>query len=316
MSDYLYDKQGHDPEVERLEAVLADFRAPAPLRPLPRRLGWWRVAAGVSGVALAAAAALAAWWRPAPPAPVCAPGTAGLSFSVAGGMARCGAADSAGGVVPVGGWLETPSGVLATVKVADIGEVTLHGDSRLRVVGTADAGHRLELARGRMSAIVSAPPRLFVVDTPVAAAVDLGCAYELAVAGDGTTHLRVETGAVSLEGRGLASWAPAGTEVRARPGHGPGTPVALHAPSSLRDALERFDAGDASTLAAAVAASGPADAPTLWNLLSRTRGPDRDAVIARLEAVAGRPEDVPVAAVQAGQAQALERWREAIESRI
>ena len=45
--------------------------------------------------------------------------------------------------------------------------------------------HCLRLAHGRLSARVTAPPRLFVVDTPAATAIDLGCAYDLAVLTDG-----------------------------------------------------------------------------------------------------------------------------------
>ena len=46
---------------------------------------------------------------------------------------------------------------------------------------------------------VVAPPRVLVVETPAADAVDLGCAYALEVEADGSTRLSVTSGQVALE---------------------------------------------------------------------------------------------------------------------
>jgi hypothetical protein len=147
----------------------------------------------------------------------------------------------------------------------------------------------------------------------VAAAVDLGCAYELAVDDDGRTRLRVTSGMVSLEGHGLVSYAPMGTEVIAAPGRGPGTPVAIGAPDELRAEVARFDAGDPAAIGAIVARAQLRDAITLWNLLSRTTAGDRAAVVARLEQLSGRPRNVRTEDVLAGDAGAIERWREGLD---
>ncbi len=150
-----------------------------------------------------------------------------------------------------------------------------------------------------------------MVDTPAASAVDLGCAYELSVEADGRTRLRVTSGAVSLEGPGAAAYAPMDTEVVAAPGRGPGTPVALSASAALRDAVARFDAGDRSAVPAIVAAAGPADTATLWNLLARTDGEARAAVFARLDALSPLPAELSADAIRAGDPDAIARWRDA-----
>src|SRR4029079_9286773 len=98
------------------------------------------------------------------------------------------------------------------------GALKVFGDSRVRLVDTGAGGHRMELARGQGAARGVAPPPPVVGDTTGASAVDLGCAYELAVDGDGRTHLRVTSGAVSLEGHGRVAYAPMGTEELATPG--------------------------------------------------------------------------------------------------
>src|SRR5204863_3800785 len=183
-------------------------REPPPRAPRRR----WLVAS-IAGAAVAAIAALVVVLRPGPDG--CTGAATGFAFAVEGGPARCGGAGASRGTLPVGAWLETSGGAVADVRVADIGALKVYGDSRVRLVDTGAGGHRMELARGKLSARVVAPPRLFVVDTPVASAVDLGCAYELAVDGDGRTRLRVTSGAVSLEGHGLTAYAPMNTEVLA-----------------------------------------------------------------------------------------------------
>jgi ferric-dicitrate binding protein FerR (iron transport regulator) len=315
MSDYLFDKTGDDPAVAELEGLLGAYAHGAPLRepplrePPPRR---W-LAASVAAAALAAIAALVVLLRPSHDG--CTGAATGFAFAVEGGSARCGGAGASRGTLPVGAWLETSGGAVADVRVADIGALKVYGDSRVRLVDTGAGGHRMELARGKVAARVVAPPRLFVVDTPVASAFDLGCAYELAVDGDGRTRLRVTSGAVSLEGHGHVAYTPVGTEVLATPGRGPGTPVVVDASEPLRAAVARFDGGDPSALRAIVDGAELRDTITLWNLLSRTAAGERARVVARLDALAGRPDTVRTDDVLAGDAAAIERWREALHAR-
>jgi anti-sigma factor RsiW len=141
----------------------------------------------------------------------------------------------------LGQWLETDASSRAKVAVGQIGEVNVEPNSRLRLVGMAETDHRLELARGTLSAFIFAPPRIFFVNTPSATAVDLGCAYTLTVndAGDGELH--VTSGYVALENHGRDSIIRMGMMCLTRRGVGPGTPFAVDAPESLRAALTRFD---------------------------------------------------------------------------
>jgi ferric-dicitrate binding protein FerR (iron transport regulator) len=314
MSDYLFDKSGEDPEVAELEQLLAPHAHRAPLGELPPQRRRWRRRALVVATAIGVAGALLFFGGkgarpPAPDVAACAPGAPGFAFAVAGGPARCAGGATEGGVLSVGAWLETSASAVADIRLADIGDLTVYGDSRLRLVGTGPDEHRLELARGRISARVIAPPRLFVVDTPVAAAFDLGCAYDLLVDDAGRTHLRVTSGAVSLEGNGRISYAPALTEVIATPGHGPGTPTSFEASPDLRAAVARFDLGETAALPALLAASTARDTITLWNLLPRTSPTDRPSLIARLESLAGRPPDLSPAALLAADPTALDLWR-------
>ncbi len=323
--DYLWDKSGDDPEVERLEQLLGGYAHDAPMREPPPRRRRRATVLVVSATVLAAAAVLAIlWWRGRAPAasPPRQLAAAGFPYELSADDGLCGGPGALvceGGTLGVGEWLETAAGARADVKVADIGDLTLRPGSRLRLVATGPAEHRLELERGRLSARVTAPPRLFVIDTPVVSTVDLGCAYDMEVDAAGRTHVRVTSGSVSLEGNGHAAWVPWGHEATADRARGPSTPVRSDAPAAFRDAVARFDAGggggawSVSPLATIVDEATPADAVTLWNLLSRTEGADRAAVFARLDEVAIRPEWVIEEDVLSLQPDALERWRESLE---
>ncbi|MFZ5493742.1 MAG: FecR domain-containing protein [Verrucomicrobiota bacterium] len=208
----------------------------------------------------------------------------------------------------VGQWLETDAGSTARIQVGAIGEVQVEPNSRLRLVSAATTDHRLQLARGRMSALIWAPPRLFFVETPSATAIDLGCAYTLTVDDQGAGTLEVTAGYVSLEYGGLESIVPAGLMCLTRPGFGPGTPFANNASQELRDALALFDAGDDTAVPRIVAAAVAGDGVTLWHLLERAPAAARGAVFDRLARLHPPPAGVTRPGIVAGDAAMHDRW--------
>jgi hypothetical protein len=314
MNQYLYEgprstlpkkDAEEDAEVVELERLLGAFRHEAPLAfPLPRRKKaprWSKAATLLAALSLSVACFLV-WGRAAiedrrplvsvePMSAVspCALGNAGFGFVAEGGSLHCAGVGSSKGALPVGQWLEAGQGVTGTVEVADIGLLTMHSNTRLRLRETSATRHRIELATGAVSVRVLAPPRLFIVDTPAAAAVDLGCAYDIEVDSTGRTHLRVTSGAVSLEGQGRASWVPEGHEAIATIERGPGLPLRIDSHRDLREATERFDAGHALGLRDVLALASERDAATLNAVLRRTAGSERSAVLDRLEALRAAP---------------------------
>jgi hypothetical protein len=213
----------------------------------------------------------------------------------------------------VGQWLETDADSRAKVAVGTIGEVNLEPNSRLRLVGMAATNHRLELARGEMSAFIWAPPRLFFVNTPSATAVDLGCAYTLKVDPEGNGELHVSTGYVALEDGDRESIIPAGMMCFTRRGSGPGTPFAVDAPEAMRIALSRFDfdrGAAGSALVEVLAQARTEDAVTLWHLLARTDSTQRAAVFDLLAKFAPPPPGVSREGILAGSAPMRRAWAE------
>jgi hypothetical protein len=124
--------------------------------------------------------------------------------------------------------------------------------------------------------------------------VDLGCAYTLAVDDVGIGILRVETGWVSFERDTRESIVPAGAACATRPGKVPGTPYYEDAAPEFREALESLDfgTGGEAALGTILARARKHDGLTLWHLLARTAGRNRERVCDRLEQLRPRPPGV------------------------
>jgi hypothetical protein len=198
------------------------------------------------------------------------------------------------GALKVGQWLVTDDSSRAAIRVGDIGHVEVKPDSRIRLVRAQRDDHRLALDRGEIYAQVDAPPRLFFVETPAGTAVDLGCAYTLAVDSGGNGLIQVTGGYVELDWNGRRSTVPLGFRAETRRAVGPGTPYAEDAPEPLRRALAALDFANAGAAAArrALAAARPEDAVSLWHLLGRVDPALRPEVYDRLAALVPPPAGV------------------------
>jgi ferric-dicitrate binding protein FerR (iron transport regulator) len=211
-----------------------------------------------------------------------------------------------------GEWVETGGGSQARIIVGQLGTVDVAPQTRVRLGQISDKEYRLMLARGTISAEINAPPRLFIVDTPASAVVDLGCAYTVTVGDDGAGVLRMTTGWASLEFKGRESLVPAGAICRTKPGAGPGTPYFDDASAALKQAVDDFDAGKdpARALDVILREARVRDTLTLWHLLSRASEIDRSRVYERIAEFEPPPNQVSRDQILALDKDALRRWRE------
>ncbi len=270
----------------------------------PWRLGWRRAA---FATALALAIIGVTYWGVAH--------RSGARWEVVrlAGTPVVGAKPVAGiGRIEAGEWIETDAGSRARVKIGQIGSVEVEPNTRVRVVVARAAEHRLALARGEIRAKISAPPRLFFVDTAAGTAVDLGCEYALQMDADGWGRLEVTKGWVLFQWKGLESLVPAGASCRTRPQIGPGIPYFDDAPESFRQALERlvFEKGGGEDLNMILADARVRDTLSLWHLLSRVEAEDRGRVYDRMAALTPIPAGVSREQALKLDAETLRRWRE------
>jgi len=218
------------------------------------------------------------------------------------------------GRLRVGEWLETDAASRAEIAVANIGQVEVEPNTRVRLVETRLTEHRLELQRGTLHARIWAPPRLFFVNTPSAVAADLGCAYTIEVDDEGRGLLHVTSGYVALETEARESIVPAGAACLTQPGAGPGTPFFEDAPEALVKALARFDfENDRAALDAVLDGARARDTLTLWHLLSRVPADDRGRVYERLAALAPPPAGVTREGVIGLDRAMLDAWKDGLD---
>lgn len=253
--DYLFDGTGTpDPDVEALEELLAPL-AYSPRRRLPR----WTAPLVLAAMVLLVAAAVMGT-RPDP---------------WSSETARC-----TGCVWTVGERLDTTTS--ATAKLALRGELNAAAGADVRRL--EGEGARLELRRGRVQVAVDAPAGWLRIALPGVSLVDLGCAFEVVVADDGTGITRVTSGAVALEGR-TRSVVPAGAMAASWPDGRAGLPVALGADPGWIARVDRFDQGEGELQELLDAAEEPSAALTLLHLLDRVPATRRAEVVLAMERV-------------------------------
>jgi hypothetical protein len=195
----------------------------------------------------------------------------------------------------------------ATLESESIGEVEIDPNSRLRLLAAKRGRHSLALDHGTIHAFIWAPPTKFVVDTPAANAVDLGCQYTLSVANDGKGFLSVELGWVAFQWKTIESFIPEGAACTTRVGHGPDTPYFLDAPEALTKSLAEFDlTGNQQAMRSVLSAARPRDALTVWHLLARTQGTERSEVFDRFAQLVNLPSGVTREAILRGDRASLD----------
>lgn len=221
------------------------------------------------------------------------------------------------GFLSVGEILETDENSRARVEVANIGQVVIAPNSRVQFVNTSENEHRLSLEKGVLQATILAPPRLFIVDTPSAVAVDLGCVYTLEVDDNGDSKLHVTSGFVALERDGNESIVPAGAMAITKKGKGLGTPFSDDAPAEYRDALYEFDFENGGEKSLEIVLKNPdiKTSLTLWHLLARVPENEREKVFDKLVSVVKLPEGVTKEGILKLDKEMLTVWRLTIEGK-
>jgi hypothetical protein len=194
--------------------------------------------------------------------------------------------------------LETDQQSRASLQADDIGQIKVDPSTRLRLLNMGSGLKRIALDRGTIHAYIWAPPGQFVVDTPSAVTVDLGCAYTLQVDDSGAGMVRTSLGWVGFKLNGHESFIPAGAACATRPKVGPGTPYFEDASAKFRAASTRFDFEDstaqqrAGDLAIVLGEARKRDALTLWHLLARSDEGQRVLIYDRLRQLAPPPAGV------------------------
>jgi FecR protein. len=218
----------------------------------------------------------------------------------------------------VGQTLETDAQSMATLQAESVGRIEIDPSTRLRLLTMGKGFERVALDRGTIHAHIWAPPGEFVVDTPSAVTVDLGCAYTLQVADSGDGLVRTSLGWVGFKLKGRESFIPAGAACATKRNVGPGTPYFEDASSDFRAALARFDFAEttsqqrAADLETILQLARKRDALTLWHLLSRVEPGERGRVYERMNRLEAAPANVTRDGILRLDQTMLDQWWNAL----
>jgi len=293
--DYLWDRSGPvDLAAERLERSLRPLRhrpQKNPFQPAAPRRTWMWIVAGLSAAAIVAVAVIA--WKAR------GPGRSSWEVArIAGQPVVDGSSLHDGARLAAAGFVETDGASQAAITIPGCGRIEVFENTKVTLVRDDKKSQRMRLARGRIRAVISAPPRTFAVETYATTANDLGCAYTLACSELGRGDLHVQTGWVGLtRGRGEV-FVPAGASCHIVPPAGPGTPLFDDASEAFRSLVLQVDDGATSPalrdpiLRAALAAARPKDAMSVWHLLTSAPPDLRWRVLDRLTELQPLPEGV------------------------
>ncbi|HWR54251.1 MAG TPA: FecR domain-containing protein [Bryobacteraceae bacterium] len=301
MNDYLWDRSGSpDPEVERLERVLGMLRhrngaVAAPVVSATRRR-WLPVAAAAA--VIGAAIALQWPWAGTPES---------TPWIVTAIEAPADASLNQGSALRTGQSIRTGRATNVTLEAEGFGRIELKPDSELQVLASRQGRQSLSLPRGTIHALIWAPPRRFVVNTPSAKAIDLGCEYTLTVDQRGDGLVRVQTGWVAFQHEDRESFIPAGAACATTKRHGPGTPYFEDASEAFRRSLSGFDqTAGRDDLDTVLQEARRRDAVTVWHLLRRVPASERGAVFDRFAELVEVPAGVTREAIVAGDESMLD----------
>ena len=330
--DYLWDGSGEpDPEIQKLETALGRFRhnRPAPAFPeIPmakpsRRL--WQIPAfqfaAAAACILVIAAAIFVFIQHKPNSEVTNMAAAWQVTRVAG-TPRVGSQELTPqrdkGKLAIGQTLKTDSQSQANIRAEELGEIDVEPNTVLRLPESGAGLHRLALDRGTIHASIWAAAGEFVVNTPSAVAVDLGCTYTLHVDDSGDGTLQTTFGWVGFKLGNREAFIPAGAACHTKKNTGPGIPYFEDASEDFRSAVARLDAENSTSqyrdaaLQIVLAKSRKPDALTLWHLLSRAPESDRSRIYNRLAQLVPPPAGVTREGIMHLDQNMLDLWWNAL----
>jgi hypothetical protein len=333
-NDYLWDHSGQpDPEIRTLELTLARFRHIRPASAFTRavlhakppafhsRGLFTLITSRLVATVFILVAIASGLWLSLPPGPQL-PSQAAWQVQLTLPAEQLEGTSSSfpqESWLRIGQTLETGVGTKASVAVAEIGRLEVEPMSRLRLLRSSSGRQQIALDRGTIHATIWASPGQFVVDTPSAVVVDLGCMYTLHVDDNGRGTVRTTLGWVGFRRDAHESFIPAGAACSTRLTSGPGTPYFEDASDAFRSGLARFDSSahdspDARfALGTILAQARPRDALTLWHLLPNVGVTQRAAVYDRFAQLVPPPVGVTRDGILRLDRTMLDSWWNALD---
>jgi hypothetical protein len=206
----------------------------------------------------------------------------------------------------VGDVLRTDSKSRIRLESRSVGVIDVDATSTVRLIESRKGRQRIALDVGVIHARTTSPPGVFVVDTPQARAIDLGCEYILSIAPGGSGELRVTSGWVELSDGFRQSLVPQGASAVISADGQITVPLFDDADPRFRVAVREF--ARKRDLATILSLARKRDAFTLLNLFRLTTPDESARLFDRLNKLVPAPLPVRRDAVRNWQPAATELW--------
>jgi len=289
--DYLWDKSGEpDAEVQKLEALLGRYRSSAPMPDFKRvavirRRPVWPFAVAAALIVCAILGAVRFYtpanrWR---------------------ATEESGVADVPHSILRTGDVVRTQRGSVRLQSPA-VGTIDLGANTTVRLIENRSRRHRLALAGGTIHAKTTSQPGVFVIDTPKARAIDLGCEYTLTIAPGGGGELHVIAGWVDLTHSYEQSLVPQGASAMIESDGSLTVPVFDDASPVFQAAVRKLD------MPTIVANARTRDAFTLLNLFRLASPDERGVLYDRLNQLVPAPPSITRESVRYWAPASTELW--------
>jgi len=289
--DYLWDKSGEpDAEVQKLEELLGRYRSAATMPDFNRvavirRRSLWPHAIAAALIVCAILGAIRFYtpanrWR---------------------ATDESGVADVPHSLLRAGDVVRTERGSVRLQSPA-VGTIDLGANTTVRLVENRSRRHRLALAAGTIHAKTTSQPGVFVIDTPKARAIDLGCEYTLTIAPNGGGVLHVIAGWVDLTHDYEQSLVPQGASAFIGSDSSLTVPIFDDAAPRFKTAVLRHD------VPAIVALARTRDAFTLLNLFRLSTPDERMLLYDRLNQLVPPPPSITRESVRYWTPSSTELW--------
>ncbi|MBV8545651.1 MAG: hypothetical protein JO093_02940 [Acidobacteria bacterium] len=289
--DYLWDGSGEpDAEVQKLEGLLGRYRSAAPMPDFKRvavirRRPRWPFAVAAASIVCAILGAIRFYtpanrWR---------------------ATDESGVADVPHAILRAGDVVRTERGSVRLQSPA-VGTIDLGANTTVRLIENRSKRHRLALAAGTIHAKTTSPPGVFVIDTPKARAIDLGCEYTLTITPGGGGELHVIAGWVDLTHGYEQSLVPQGASAMITSDGALSVPVFDDATPAFHAAVRDHDV---STI---VAHARMRDAFTLLNLFCLATPDERMLLYDRLNQLVPAPASITRESVRYWAPSSTELW--------
>jgi hypothetical protein len=289
--DYLWDKSGEpDAEVQKLEALLGRYRSAAPMPDFKRvaairRRPVWPFAVAAALIVCAILGAVRFYtpanrWR---------------------ATDASGVADVPHAILRTGDVVRTERGSVRLQSPA-VGTIDLGANTTVRLIENRSKRHRLALAAGTIHAKTTSQPGVFVIDTPKARAIDLGCEYTLTITPGGGGELHVIAGWVDLTHGYEQSLVPQGASAMIEADGSLTVPVFDDAVPAFHAAMRDHD------MPTIVALARTRDAFTLLNLFRIASPDERMLLYDRLNQLVPAPFSITRESVRYWTPSSTELW--------